>query len=363
MKKITILSILVIIAFVGQSMAQPGNGRGRGPAGPGGPAFGGRMQMFNNLDLTEDQKAQIAELRKGMAERMEAADSPEAKREIMEAMRDRFHAVLTDEQKEKVEQMRGRAGDRPGRGAPQRDTAPVERPERPLNPDKDKAPQAGQCPLGLQGPGMGMARGFAGPGRGGFGQGMAPGRGRGMQQGRGMGMQGPGRGRGMMQGRGMGMQPGMCPGCGACMMQQRGRGFGQGMGPGRGRGMMQSRAGRGMGGPGMGMKPAGGMGMMPGGPMAGNMMMERIANHLELTEDQKAQIKEIHHDSMVKSIEVIKKEVLNDEQAQKLDKVMEKIHQQMTAPKDKPEAAPGMQRGRGQGNPGQGRPGGARRGR
>jgi Spy/CpxP family protein refolding chaperone len=80
-----------------------------GPLGPGGPQMGLWM-----LDLTEEQQALIAEIRENARIDAEAADTPEARREIMQAAHEEILAVLTDEQIEKLEQVHERM--RRGRG-------------------------------------------------------------------------------------------------------------------------------------------------------------------------------------------------------------------------------------------------------
>ena len=79
----------------------------------------GATRGFAALDLTEEQKTAIAEIRENARVEAEAAETPEARREIMQAAHEEVKSVLTDEQVEKLEQLppgapRGRGG--PGRG-------------------------------------------------------------------------------------------------------------------------------------------------------------------------------------------------------------------------------------------------------
>ncbi len=131
--------VLMCLAVVAQSaMAQPqdrGPRERRGP-GQGGPGRGGMMGrgggggMFEGLDLTEEQQAEIAKIREEIMEKARNADSSEARREIYGQMREKIQGVLTPEQREKMTQRfsgrRGREGDRPG--GPQRPGGPGQRP-------------------------------------------------------------------------------------------------------------------------------------------------------------------------------------------------------------------------------------------
>ena len=97
----------------------PGRGyQGIGPRGPfGGPD--GTPPVFEVLDLTEEQKTAIDEIREQARTDAEAAETREVRREIMQTAHEEILALLTDEQVEKLEQSHprtpwGRGG--PGRG-------------------------------------------------------------------------------------------------------------------------------------------------------------------------------------------------------------------------------------------------------
>ena len=99
---------------------RPGKGRiGIGPRGPfGGPD--GPPPVFEELDLTEEQKAAIKEIHEQAKTDAEAAETRQARREIMQAAHEEVLSVLTEEQIEKLEQLRedrpwGRGGRGPGR--------------------------------------------------------------------------------------------------------------------------------------------------------------------------------------------------------------------------------------------------------
>jgi Spy/CpxP family protein refolding chaperone len=96
-----------------------------GKGGPWGPR-GGREYMawlFGALDLTEEQQAAIEQIREDAIEAAQAAETPEAKRQIMQAAHEEILAVLTAEQLEKLEQLRAqmwqgpRGPSGPGAGA------------------------------------------------------------------------------------------------------------------------------------------------------------------------------------------------------------------------------------------------------
>jgi len=97
----------------------PGRGYlGVGPRGPfGGP--GGTPPALEALDLTEEQKAAIEAIREQARTDAGAAETWQARQEIMQAAHEDILSVLTDEQIEKLEQSCprtpwGRGG--PGRG-------------------------------------------------------------------------------------------------------------------------------------------------------------------------------------------------------------------------------------------------------
>ncbi len=84
---------------------QGGPGKGHHGQGPRGP-FSGHGDPLAYLDLTEEQQAAIAEIRENAKTEAEAAQTREARHEIMQAAREEVLSVLTDEQIEKLEQLR-----------------------------------------------------------------------------------------------------------------------------------------------------------------------------------------------------------------------------------------------------------------
>jgi Spy/CpxP family protein refolding chaperone len=71
---------------------------------------------FGGLDLTEEQQAAIAEIREKARADVEAAETREARHEIMQAAHEEVWSVLTEEQIEKLEQLGPRALRGRGRG-------------------------------------------------------------------------------------------------------------------------------------------------------------------------------------------------------------------------------------------------------
>ncbi len=123
MKKIVFLAIaLVVLALsASQVMAQPPAGPGGfGQGGPGGQAgFGRGMMMggdmYDQLNLTEEQKKKMEDMRAEFTKKLESA-TPETRREIFTEMRDKMQSVLTDEQKKKMEELRTQRGGNRGFG-------------------------------------------------------------------------------------------------------------------------------------------------------------------------------------------------------------------------------------------------------
>jgi Spy/CpxP family protein refolding chaperone len=94
---------------------QGGPGRGHPGIGPKNP-FAGPEGPLAALDLTEEQQAAIADIREKARADTEAAGTPEARREIMQAAHEKVLSVLTEEQVGKLERLREK---RPwGRGGP-----------------------------------------------------------------------------------------------------------------------------------------------------------------------------------------------------------------------------------------------------
>ena len=66
----------------------------------------GANRPFEGLDLTEEQEAAIADIRENARADAEAAETRQARQEIMQAAHDEVLSVLTEEQIEKLEQLR-----------------------------------------------------------------------------------------------------------------------------------------------------------------------------------------------------------------------------------------------------------------
>lgn len=122
-KWLVVTVALLCVGLMSQTLlAQPqdrGTARGGFGGGQGGPGMrGGGMGMFGNLDLTEEQQAQMTKIREEMMAKMQDA-TPEQRREVFAQMREKMQAILTPEQKEKMGTMmggmgQGPAGDTPG---------------------------------------------------------------------------------------------------------------------------------------------------------------------------------------------------------------------------------------------------------
>lgn len=102
-------------------LAGPGRpGRGFPGVGPRG-SFGGPDDLppvLEVLDLTEEQQAAITEIHEKARVDAEAAETRQARREIMQAAHEEVLSILTEEQIEKLEELREK---RPrGRGRPSR---------------------------------------------------------------------------------------------------------------------------------------------------------------------------------------------------------------------------------------------------
>jgi Spy/CpxP family protein refolding chaperone len=95
-----------------------GPGRGYPGIGPRGLLAGadGIPPVLEALDLTEEQKTAIEQIRDKARADAATAETWQARREIMQAAHDEIMAVLTDEQIEQLEQLRASAAWGPGRG-------------------------------------------------------------------------------------------------------------------------------------------------------------------------------------------------------------------------------------------------------
>jgi len=103
-----VITVLAMALFAGSAFADRGDGP-KGPRGRGQHRMRRRGMMRHRfgkaLDLTEEQQAKVAELRKAAFEKVKAAEKPEAKREILKQLRADLQKLLTDEQKKKAEEL------------------------------------------------------------------------------------------------------------------------------------------------------------------------------------------------------------------------------------------------------------------
>jgi len=74
-----------------------------------------------DLGLTDEQKAEGAKIRKAAMAKMKDAETREERRAIMEQMRKNLDKLLTEEQREKLAKIRKRTRDRRGRRRPPKD--------------------------------------------------------------------------------------------------------------------------------------------------------------------------------------------------------------------------------------------------
>jgi len=108
-------------SLAAQRAAMPGGGRGPGgPGAPGGGPGGGPGAMMADLNLTAEQQSQMDALQKEMREQMRAnppsaGGGPPAG---FEKMRERMEAILTPEQRAKMQERMPPMGGGPGRGGP-----------------------------------------------------------------------------------------------------------------------------------------------------------------------------------------------------------------------------------------------------
>lgn len=77
-------------------------------------AKGHKGRMFVGLDLTDQQREQIAEIRKDAGEKAKAAETRQEKRKIMRAVREKIvQEILTDEQRKQLREKRGHGQGKP----------------------------------------------------------------------------------------------------------------------------------------------------------------------------------------------------------------------------------------------------------
>lgn len=84
-----------------------------GPWGPGHPGAG-PLGVLRGLELTEDQQAEVKTIMEAAKEKLEAAETPEARKAAFEAAIDEVKELLTPEQLEQLEKALPRFKERPG---------------------------------------------------------------------------------------------------------------------------------------------------------------------------------------------------------------------------------------------------------
>jgi len=98
---VAVLCILVQVGLAQPPQDRPARqGRAVGEGGGAGPVMGGGM--YQGLDLTQEQQAKMAQIREKLRAEMQAAETPEARRELFTKMRDEMQKILTPEQQAKM---------------------------------------------------------------------------------------------------------------------------------------------------------------------------------------------------------------------------------------------------------------------
>ena len=98
-----VTALLCTAVYAAETGTSAAGGKDRGERrqmrGPG--------EMFAGLNLTDEQKAQVKEILDAAHEKAKAADTPEAKRDIMKAAHEKIrNTVLTEEQRKKMDEKR-----------------------------------------------------------------------------------------------------------------------------------------------------------------------------------------------------------------------------------------------------------------
>ena len=96
----------LLMAFAVCAQEEPKRGPGAGPAGRGG-MMGLPPQIMEKLGLTDEQKQKAGEIRQKYAPQLE---------ELFKKMTEEFRALLTDEQKKKLDEAREEMRQRFGQG-------------------------------------------------------------------------------------------------------------------------------------------------------------------------------------------------------------------------------------------------------
>ncbi|MBN1817555.1 MAG: hypothetical protein JW828_09340 [Sedimentisphaerales bacterium] len=119
---IFVLTAVILVCLVGQSvLAQPaGRGQGRqGDTAQGDrPRMMGGEGMFGGLNLDEKQQAKMNEIRTKYMDQIRTAESAEARRDLFTKMREEVNGILTAEQRAQMQQ-------RMGQGRPEQPVQPA----------------------------------------------------------------------------------------------------------------------------------------------------------------------------------------------------------------------------------------------
>jgi multidrug efflux system membrane fusion protein len=138
-----------------------GVGYGGGTAGAGGGRGGRMMAMIGRLDLTPDQKTKAQAIFAAARRQAMGSDDPDARRKAMQGAMAQFQAILTPEQKARLEQLRAGSGPEGGGSRPAETSSGAPAPSagqaRPrANDPASPAPTAAASPPGASaGPGSG----------------------------------------------------------------------------------------------------------------------------------------------------------------------------------------------------------------
>jgi len=111
-------AVVLVSMSVAMAQKQPGEqGAGRGARAGGGQPGGGMDGMLSQLNLDEKQQAEVAKIREEMKPEMDKAKGDRAAmRPVMQQFMSKVEAILTPEQKQKLEAFRAQHK-RGGRGA------------------------------------------------------------------------------------------------------------------------------------------------------------------------------------------------------------------------------------------------------
>ena len=97
---------VALLACCAMTQAQDAPARkGPGSGAASRPGHGGPMALLEKLDLTEDQKTKVKAILESSKAEMEKATDPAAKRKVHEETMEKIKAILTTEQKAKIEEL------------------------------------------------------------------------------------------------------------------------------------------------------------------------------------------------------------------------------------------------------------------